>query len=101
LSKNISPIIGCIYIPLSLSIDSYSEYCDQIESIALKFVDSYFFIAGDFNLNTFDWFKVFRANCLIVFQLFVQSIQHLDVGIMMKKLTLFMISWFIKLLKLL
>lgn len=57
LSNNISLIIGCVYISLSVSIDSYSGHCDLIESIALKFVDSHFLIAGDFNLNTFDWFK--------------------------------------------
>jgi len=38
-----------VYIPLFATIDSYSDRCDLIESIALTLIDSYFLIADDLN----------------------------------------------------
>lgn len=55
LTNDINLIIGCVYFPPTSDIDMYAKHCDILESLALRFTDSYFLITGDFNLNSFDW----------------------------------------------
>lgn len=53
--NNIKIILGCVYIIPDVSFNMYSNHCDAIGSIYFKFPGYNFIIAGDFNLNTFDW----------------------------------------------
>lgn len=47
-----------MYIPSNCPVDTFKQYCIEIENLRLNFPEYTFIIVGDFNLHGIKWYNI-------------------------------------------
>lgn len=55
-------IVGCAYLPPNSDVQSYSNHCDEVESICAKYPNTKLLLVGDYNLPHYDWCNMNSVN---------------------------------------